>query len=171
MTVQSTSLDNGEPTRRPRKASALISGDAIDRAVPLWQRAGSIALIVISYVSTIAAFHGGWSAILALQIRPAPVLFGIAVQTWCLIFELANRRNKRSLWYMQALVLDVVPTFIGMLPVYTSLVLLLLGLVGLVDNLASMTVAGYTVLHLVIWICGLALSVCIAWLPENRLID
>ena len=156
-----------KPAEKPR--SAFISGRAIDASRPTVVRWSSILLILLSLLCTVVAFHGNdWQAL--RQPNMPRLLAAVALQAWCTGFQWYNRRNKFSLWYAQAFVLDVIPStyafggivgfFVGvLLPTPAALWLSALDL-----RLAS----GYTAL---VWLVAFLAAWQLARIPEDRLIQ
>lgn len=154
---------------KPRKSTAVVSGKAIDRTRPTMVRWSSILLLLLSLLCTIVAFHGNdWQALRAPSL--ARTLAAVALQVWCTAFQWYNRRRKLSVWYLQAFLLDMIPSayaFGGIVAFFLAILLpapAAAWLVGLDLRLTN----GYTA---VVWLIAAFAGVQLARIPEDRLIS
>ena len=155
-----------QSSRRP--STAIFSGKRIDSSRPAVVRWSSILLILLSFLCTIVAFHGNdWQA---LRNPSMPrLLAAVALQIWCTAFEWFNRKNKRSFWYVQAFVLDVLPStyaFAGVVTFFLGILIPDPALAAL-QALAFHGMNAYTAL---IWLVAAFAGVQLARIPEDRLI-
>ncbi len=97
------------------------------------------------------------------------LLAAVALQIWCTAFEWFNRKNKRSFWYVQAFVLDVLPStyaFAGVVTFFLGILIPDPALAAL-QALAFHGMNAYTAL---IWLVAAFAGVQLARIPEDRLI-
>lgn len=154
--------------RAPRRSSAFISGKALDRSTPTVVRWSSILLIVLSFLCTIVAFHGNdWHAL--RQPSPARLAAAVALQVWCTLFEWFNRKRKFSPWYVQAFILDTIPSayaFYGIVGFFAGVLMPQPAALWL-STLDLRFTNGYTA---VVWLIAILAAVQLARIPEDRLI-
>lgn len=155
--------------RPPRNPTAFVSGKAIDRTRPTLVRWSSILLLLLSLLCTVVAFHGNdWQALRAPSL--ARTLAAVALQIWCTAFQWYNRRRKLSVWYLQAFVLDMIPSTYAFGGIVGFLLVILLPapaavwLAGLDLGITN----GYTA---VVWLIAAFAGVQLARIPEDRLIS
>lgn len=157
-----------EEARPPRRSSAFISGKALDHSTPTVVRWSSILLIVLSFLCTIVAFHGNdWYAL--RQPSAARVAAAAALQMWCTGFEWFNRKKKLSPWYIQAFILDTIPSayaFYGIVGFFAGVLMPQPAAVWLAALDLRFT-NGYTA---VVWLIAILAAVQLARIPEDRLI-
>jgi len=157
-----------EEARPPRRSSAFISGKHLDSSAPTVVRWSSILLIVLSFLCTIVAFHGNdWYAL--RQPSAARVAAAVALQMWCTGFEWFNRKKKRSPWYIQAFILDTIPSayaFYGIVGFFAGVLMPQPAAVWLAALDLRFT-NGYTA---VVWLIAILAAVQLARIPEDRLI-
>ena len=155
-----------ERSRPP--SSAFISGQAIDRSRPSMVRWSSMVLLVLSVLCTVVAFHGNdWYAL--RQPSAARVAAAIGLQAWCTGFEWYNRKRKLSPWYIQAFILDVVPSayaFFGIVGFFAGVLMPQPAALWL-SALDLRFFNGYTA---VVWLIAILAAVQLARIPEDRLI-
>lgn len=145
-----------------RKKSAVITQRQIDSSRPYFERYSSWALLALSFLGSVVAFHGGdWSAIRALQFRTGAVTGGLVLQSLCTYVEWSYRHRRFHPLYLFVLALDAGPTAIGYYPIVRDSLRYIAGVVGLQGSQATMFV------YIAIGIAALLL----AWVPESRLID
>lgn len=159
------------PQPKPRAArnpSAFVSGKAIDRSRPAMVRWSSLVLLLLSLVCTIVAFHGNdWQALGHLSIPRT--LAAVGLQAWCTAFQWYNRRRKLSFWYIQAFVLDVIPStyaFGGIVAFFAGVLLPMPAALWL-GALDLRLMSGYTAL---VWVVAVFAGIQLARIPEDRLI-
>lgn len=139
------------------RPSAIISGEAIDRGRPLFERSIGIALLFLSFACTVMTFNGYWGipSIKALVI-------GIGLQGLATAAEWFWRNQRMSLWYVGAIVFDAGMSIKGFsIP-------LLSPFKRAVDNIGIIPDNGVSV---VAWGLIILLSIALAVLPEIILID
>lgn len=157
-----------EEARPPRRSSAFISGKHLDSSAPTVVRWSSILLILLSFLGTIVAFHGNdWQALRSPSMPR--LLAAVALQAWCTAFEWYNRKRKRSFWYVQAFVLDVLPStyaFAGVVSFFLS-ILTPTAALAVLQALDFHGMNAYTAL---IWLVAAFAGVQLARIPEDRLI-
>lgn len=157
-----------EEARPPRRSSAFISGKHLDSSAPTVVRWSSILLIVLSFLCTIVAFHGNdWQAL--RQPSAARIAAAVGLQAWCTGFEWYNRKRKFSPWYIQAFVLDVIPSayaFYGIVGFFFAVLAPQPAALWL-SRLDLRVTNGYTA---VVWLIAILAAVQLARIPEDRLI-
>ena len=151
-----------------RNPTAILSGKRIDSSRPSVVRWSSILLILLSFLGTIVAFHGNdWQALRSPSMPR--LLAAVALQAWCTAFEWYNRKRKRSFWYVQAFVLDVLPStyaFAGVVSFFLS-ILTPTAALAVLQALDFHGMNAYTAL---IWLVAAFAGVQLARIPEDRLI-
>lgn len=151
-----------------RNPTAILSGKRIDSSRPSVVRWSSILLILLSFLGTIVAFHGNdWQALRSPSMPR--LLAAVALQAWCTAFEWYNRKRKRSFWYVQAFVLDVLPStyaFAGVVSFFLS-ILMPIPVRATLQTLDFHGMNAYTAL---IWLVAAFAGVQLARIPEDRLI-
>lgn len=157
-----------------KNTSGFVSGAAIDAARPHVVRASSVILLILSFLSTIVAFHrADWSVFLDMdRLISTRTAGAILLQCWCTGCQWLNRRNKRSFWYWHALGLDVVPTIIGDLPIAVLLIGGFLSLFPFTPTPLGLPwiLATWTIVHVIAFPLTVYFAFQNAWLPENRII-
>lgn len=156
------------PVQSRRNPTAILSGKRIDSSRPSVVRWSSILLILLSFLGTIVAFHGNdWQALRSPSMPR--LLAAVALQAWCTAFEWYNRKRKRSFWYVQAFVLDVLPStyaFAGVVSFFLS-ILTPTAALAVLQALDFHGMNAYTAL---IWLVAAFAGVQLARIPEDRLI-
>ena len=151
-----------------RNPTAILSGKRIDSSRPSVVRWSSILLILLSFLGTIVAFHGNdWQALRSPSMPR--LLAAVALQAWCTAFEWYNRKRKRSFWYVQAFVLDVLPStyaFAGVVSFFLG-ILIPTAALAVLQALDFHGMNAYTAL---IWLVAAFAGVQLARIPEDRLI-
>lgn len=168
--LENKPAEPAKPAEKPKAPrSAFISGRAIDASRPTVVRWSSILLILLSLLCTVVAFHGNdWQAL--RQPNMPRLLAAVALQAWCTGFQWYNRRNKFSLWYAQALVLDVIPStyaFGGIVGFFVG-VLLPTPATAWLSAIDLRLMSGYTAL---VWLVAFMAAWQLARIPEDRLIQ
>lgn len=157
-----------EEARPPRRSSAFISGKHLDSSAPTVVRWSSILLIILSFLCTIVAFHGNdWQAL--RQPSAARIAAAVGLQAWCTGFEWYNRKRKFSPWYIQAFILDVIPSayaFYGIVGFFFAVLAPQPAALWL-SRLDLRVTNGYTA---VVWLIAILAAVQLARIPEDRLI-
>lgn len=156
------------PVQPRRNPTAILSGKHIDSSRPSVVRWSSILLILLSFLGTIVAFHSNdWQALRSPSMPR--LLAAVALQAWCTAFEWYNRKRKRSFWYVQAFVLDVLPStyaFAGVVSFFLS-ILIPTAALAVLEALDFHGMNAYTAL---IWLVAAFAGVQLARIPEDRLI-
>lgn len=147
------------PTRQRTKPGAFISGAALDRMQPGYERWLSFVLLAISFLGAVVTCSGGWANVLALHVTWAGVGGGVALQGVCTATQWIYHKRKFHPAYMITLSVDAVTTAMG----YFDL---------LVRPLAAMAVIFVPLAAITLAVQGAVavLSVLLAWAPEDRLI-
>lgn len=144
---------------RGAKESAIVTRSALDRQRGAFERFSALAVLFFSFAGTIAAFSGGWSALVATP-RIATIAGGVAAQAALTAVEWWYGAGRGRWRYRAALLVDTGLTTAG----YGPLVL-----PWLTSYLAARG-AGELGEALAWLIVGIAAAV-IAWYPERMLID
>lgn len=145
-----------------RKKSAVITQRQLDRSRPYFERYASWALLALSFLGSVVAFHGGdWAAIRTWQLRTDAVIGGVVLQSLCTYVEWSYRHRRFHPLYLFVLALDAGPTAIGYYPIVRGPLSYISGVIGLQGSQAT------TFVYVAVGIAALLL----AWLPESRMID
>ena len=145
-----------------RKKSAVITQQQIDYSRPYFERYASWALLALSFLGSVVAFHGGdWAAIRALHFRTGALIGGLVLQAFCTYLEWSYRHRRFHPLYLFVLALDAGPTAIGYYPVVRGSLSYVANVIGLQGTQASI---------FVYILVGLA-ALLLAWVPESRLIE
>lgn len=113
--------------RRQRHSAAMFRGSTIDWLAILLARLGVWALLSGTFLGSAFAMHGGisaagwlippfdWNApwLPLLFLLSWPSLLGLAFQTLLTLVQWYHRHRKRSPWYLGAIVLDSVLSYLG----------------------------------------------------------
>lgn len=141
------------------RQSAILTRAMLDRQRGAFERFSALAVLFFSFVGTVAAFSGGWTALVDAP-HIAPIVGGLAVQT---VLTAAQwwYGAKRGPWrYRIALLIDTGLTTAG----YGPLIVPWLG--------AYFTTRGAGELgEPIAWVVTALLAAGIAWYPEQTLID
>lgn len=146
---------------RDKKESAVISRERLRKQRGAVERYTAWVVLLISFMGSVAAFYGGWPALIQdardWTVHAAPIAIGIGLQ--CLLTFLEWHYFDRPLVAWLARLADAVTTALG----YGPLV---------VDQLAAqLTSQALPDAHYAAWaIIGLV-SMLVAWYPESRLVD
>jgi len=142
------------------KRSAIVSARALERWRPWLERIAALALLGLSFLSTVAVLNGGWGPTLALH-WSAGAWVGVGIQSACTVVEWSYKRDKRNVWYVIALAFDAGPTALGAYALLAPTVqrgIALLHLTGQSADVLS-------------WIIIIFAAVLLAMAPESILID
>lgn len=148
------------------KGSAIIKRGQLDRSRSKVERISAIVVLIVSFIGSVVAFHGGWGPILSLHLSVAAIIGGILAQILLSWAEWAYY-HRRVISY-GARIVDASLTAVG----YGPLVIKSLAAV-LAERGASAepAVFGMSVAVLGAWVIVGLVSYGIAWYPESRLID
>lgn len=146
--------------RAPMKRSAILSARALERLRPWLERIAALALLALSFASTIAVLNGGWDPTLALK-WGAGAWIAVGIQSACTLVEWAYKRDKRNVWYIIALAFDAGPTALGAYALLAPIVY---------RGIALLHVAGQSA-DVLSWIIIIFAAVLLAMAPESILID
>lgn len=142
-----------------RKESAIVSRAQLDRQRGAFERLMAAGLLFISFLGSIAAFSGGWAALLANP-RPGAIASGVAAQVMLTAAEWWYGAGRGRWRYRVALCIDTALTAVGYGPLLAPWLISYLIAHGIGD------VSG-----ILAWgIIALA-SAALAWYPEYVLID
>jgi hypothetical protein len=151
-----------------QKQSALVSREALDRQRSTFERFSALAVLFLSFAGTIAAFSGGWSALVSAP-RLAPILVGLVTQALLTAGQWWYGARRGPWRYRAALLIDSALTTAG----YGPLIVPWLG--GYLARRiapAGQVAEGYLVLaEPIAWGLLVVASALIAWYPEKTLID
>ena len=149
-----------EPLEKGRKASAIVRRATLDRQRGAFERCMAIVLLFISFAGSIAAFSGGWAALLAAP-RAGVILAGIAAQVILTAAEWWYGAGRGRWRYRLALLLDTALTAAGYGPLLAPPLASYLADRGAGDLLAAFGA----------WAIVALASALLAWYPEMTLID
>lgn len=159
--------------RRQRRSAAMFRGSTIDWLAIFLTRLGVWALLSGTFLGSAFALHGGiaaagplipafdWNApwLPLLFLLTWPSLLGLAFQALLTLVQWFHRRRKRSPWYLGAIALDSVLSYLGwrdlLVPFFERLV------VGL----------GWPQPHLLAHATVALLALVLAVIPELFLLD
>ncbi len=96
----------------PRKQSAILSRSQLDQQRGAFERFSALAVLVLSFAGTIAAFSGGWTALIETP-RLAPILGGLAAQLGLTAAEWWYGAERGPWRYRAALLIDTGLTAAG----------------------------------------------------------
>lgn len=139
------------------KQSAVVTRAQIERQRGAVERVLAFVVLLLSFLGTVVAFHGGWGPVLAFQISVAATGGGIALQIVLTWLQWSYRHVPLLRW--SSIAVDTALTALG----YGPLVVPWLGV-----QLAARGVGGS--LYVAWAIVGLA-SFLPAWYPESRLVE
>lgn len=142
---------------QPAKQSAIVSRAQLARARGPVERATAWIVLVVSFIGTIVAFHGGWAPILALQFSASAVLGGFLLQSLLTWLQWAYHHNRLLCWGSR--IIDATLTAYGYGPLFIT---------ALTAYLAS---RGISESFYVGWLLIGLVSLALAWYPESRLVD
>lgn len=149
------------------KATAIFTGEAVDRTAIGIMKYGAVALLAVSFAGSVVALNGGWQPVIDawprpwLGINPLAAAVGIGLQSWITLIEWHKRDDKLSLLYLTHLAIDTVLTWLGYVPVLGPFFAGGLGKLG-VEGFAQTLSAGAIVA---------VLALILAKLPEEMLVD
>lgn len=148
-------------TSHEPKESAITSRAALRRQRGAIERYTAWLVLLVSFLGTIAAFSGGWVALIAAcrALNPpwAAIVGGIAIQG--LLTFLEWWYYDRPLISYPSRVADAVLTALG----YGPLVLTWLGAALDARGISEPTIAAWSIIGV--------MSYALAWYPESRLVD
>lgn len=161
-------LRRSERRRAARaKATAIFTGEAVDRTAIGIMKYGAVALLAVSFAGSVVALNGGWQPVIDawprpwLGINPLAAAVGIGLQSWITLIEWHKRDDKLSLLYLTHLAIDTALTWLGYVPVLGPFFAGGLGKLG-VEGFAQTLGAGAIVA---------VLALILAKLPEEMLVD
>ena len=149
------------------KATAIFTGEAVDRTAIGIMKYGAVALLAVSFAGSVVALNGGWQPVIDawprpwLGINPLAAAVGIGLQSWITLIEWHKRDDKLSLLYLTHLAIDTVLTWLGYYPLLGPFFAGGLGKLG-VEGFAQTLSAGAIVA---------VLALILAKLPEEMLVD
>jgi hypothetical protein len=149
------------------KATAIFTGEAVDRTAIGIMKYGAVALLAVSFAGSVVALNGGWQPVIDawprpwLGINPLAAAVGVGLQSWITLIEWHKRDDKLSLLYLTHLAIDTVLTWLGYVPVLGPFFAGGLGKLG-VEGFAQTLSAGAIVA---------VLALILAKLPEEMLVD
>lgn len=149
------------------KPTAIVSGETVDRAAIGLMRYGAIALLIVSFVGSIAAVNGGWDPVIKAWpqpwegVNPLAAGVGFGLQWWITMIEWHKRHHKLSLLYIFHLAIDTILSFLGFYPLIGPLFASGLAKMGLEQGAANLAAGAIVAV----------LSVVLAMLPEQMLVE
>lgn len=143
-------------TSRSNKDSAVVDRATLRRQRGTIERYSAFVLLFVSFAGTIAAFAGGWSALIAAP-RIAPIVGGVVVQA--LLTHLQWHYFDQPHISRPARVADAILTALGYGPLLHA---------GLLSGLAG---RGVPEPWYVAWGIIVGISYVLAWYPESRLVE
>jgi hypothetical protein len=141
------------------KPSAIVRRATLNHTRSTVERVSAILLLLLSFLGTIIALHGGWGPVLSLQLSLAALLGGILLQGVLTWLEWAYGDRRMNFKYLGALAADTCLTIYGYGPVLVPI---------LAPPLAA---RGIPEPALVAWLIVALVALVLAWYPESRLID
>lgn len=100
------------------KKSAIINQRDLNELRGHFERAIGLLLLLLSVLSSIIAFNGGWERITAGEWTLAGCAAGAGVQFCCTLVEWFYRVRRRSAPYLIALAFDTGTTIAGFGPIF-----------------------------------------------------
>lgn len=144
-----------------RKESAVVSRERLRRQRGAVERYTAWVVLLVSFLGSVAAFYGGWPALvadlIALTPHAAPILLGIGIQALVTYLEWHYFDQPVVAWL--ARLGDAATTALGYGPLVVG---------GLAAQLTSQALPDAT--YPAWGIIGLV-SLLVAWYPESRLVD
>ena len=144
-----------------RKASAVVSRERLKKQRGLIERSMAWLVLLLSFLGTIAALHGGFGPMAATlasgQLNQAALLGGVLIQLIVTVLEWYYFDIWQIAW--GARLIDTGATAIGYGPLLTAPITLLLYNRGIADPIPAA------------WGIIILASLGIAWFPESRLVD
>lgn len=142
-----------------RKPSAIVRRATLNHTRSGVERASALMLLLLSFLGTIVAFHGGWGPVLALHFSLTAILGGILLQGFLTWMEWAYGDRRTSLKYLLPLAADTGLTVAGFGPLAVPYLAPFLA----ARNAPEPIIAAWLIVALV--------ALALAWYPESRLID
>jgi hypothetical protein len=109
-----------------RDSVGKIDGSTLDAIRPGLIGLLNWILLALSFLGTVVAFHRGnwavwkfWSE--GNNLISGVTFFALGLQVWCTGFQWFNRMNRKSIWYIQAYLLDMPFTTIGLTPIFLAI--------------------------------------------------
>lgn len=146
-----------QPASQPAKQSAIVSRSQLERARGPVERATAWIVLVVSFIGTIAALHGGWAPILALQFSASAILGGMLLQGLLTWLQWGYQHNRLLCWGSR--IVDAGLTAYGYGPLFIATLV------------AYLTSRGVPAPPYVAWFLVGLVSLAAAWYPEDRLVD
>lgn len=153
-----------EPTRNPaappsgaRKQSAIVTHAQIERGRGRVERLTAYIVLLVSFVGTVVALHGGWAIVLAGGFQWRALAGGVLLQLILTWLQWSYHHARVLCWGSR--LVDAALTAYGYGPLF---------IVALVSYLVERSIpqplfVGWSILGLV--------SLLLAWYPESRLVD
>jgi hypothetical protein len=144
------------------KKSAIVSGAQLEAMRPWYERLIGLALLVVSFLGTMVVMNGGWARSLPWLDTFKPgwgLAAGFGIQLLATYTEVTYRKNRVSLPYATALLVDIGFTAAGFYPLFA---------VALLALLARLAVPMPVVIS---WVIIVLAAVALAITPEAILID
>jgi MFS family permease len=156
MSVRSEPLTS---TSARTKQSAIVSRATLDRQRGSFERMMAIILLFVSFAGSVAAFSGGWAALLAAP-SVGVILAGIAVQVALTASQWWYGSGRGPWRYRLALLFDTALTAVGFGPLVVPPLATYLLARGVGDLASALA-----------WCIIIIASALLAWFPEKTLID
>lgn len=150
-----------EPARRAdRKPGAIVSSAQLERTRGAFERLTGLAVLVLSLLGTIVAFHGGWEPVLSGQWRMSAVGWGLAAQAFLTALQWwYGRLSRTHPIYLVSLGIDTGLTTIGYGPLIVPMLAPIIAERGIAEPV------------LAAWLALAGAAFVVAWYPESRLVD
>lgn len=142
---------------QPAKQSALWTRAQLARARGPVERATAWIVLVVSFVGTIVALHGGWAPILALHFSAWAIIGGLLLQGLLTWLQWAYQHNRLLCWGSR--IIDATLTAYGYGPLF---------IMALTAYLVSRGIPEFLYVG---WLLIGLVSLGLAWYPESRLVD
>jgi hypothetical protein len=157
-----------EPSRNPvappsgeraggKKQSAVVSRAQLERGRGRVERLTAYVVLLVSFVGTVVALHGGWGVVLTSGLQVRALAGGVLLQIVLTWLQWSYHHIRALCWGSR--LIDAAFTAYGYGPLF---------IVALVGYLTERSIpqplfAGWFILGLV--------SLLLAWYPESRLVD
>jgi hypothetical protein len=139
------------------KQSAVVSRAQLERGRGRVERLTAYIVLLVSFVGTIVALHGGWEVVLTSGLQVRALVGGVLLQVVLTWLQWSYHHIRALCWGSR--LVDAALTAYGYGPLF---------IVALVGYLTERSIpqplfAGWFILGLV--------SLLLAWYPESRLVD
>jgi hypothetical protein len=168
--VTSKPMENGRAEQeKTQKASAVVTRGQLAKSRGKVERLLAFGILVISFLGTVVALHGGWEPILNLQISLGACGGGILIQSILTYVQWTYKHNRRLSWGSR--LIDAYFTATGYGPVFVPALALWFVARGVSKELVTLPWFGaLSAAILCAWAIVGLVSLLAAWYPEDRLV-